>query len=383
MARRLAPAVLLAGLLVLAAPAAGDNSGKIAQLHAKIAAAQRHEAALNAQIAGVTSQIRTLEQRVGGVSQRLSLLQRDLELHQRRLDKLNALYTFETSRLTFLQHEYTVVLNALDRRLVDIYESHAPTTFEVLLNSKTIEDAIEELHYLNAIALQDKKITYDVGVARDAMRLARTKTNKVRVVVNAETKAVAVRTQEQQALRDQLLVSRQNLSSARNHKQHALAATKQQEQDWFAEAQTLQQEDASIRAKLAGAQGPSDTTPSSHGLIWPVNGPVTSPFGMRWGKLHPGIDIGVPTGTPIHAAASGTVVIAGWVSGYGNYTCIDHGGGLATCYAHQETIYVSVGQRVTQGQVIGLVDCTGYCFGPHLHFEVRINGTPVDPMGYL
>jgi murein DD-endopeptidase MepM/ murein hydrolase activator NlpD len=383
MARRLAPAVLLAGLLVLAEPAAGDNSGKIAQLHAKIAAAQRHEGALNAQIAGVTSQIRTLERRVGGVSQRLSSLQQDLELHQRRLDKLTALYTFETRRLTFLQHEYTLVLNMLNRRLVDIYESHTPSTFEVLLNSKSVEDAVEQLHYLNAIALQDKTITHDVGVARDSMRVARANTNKVRVVVSAETKVVGVRTQEQQSLRDQLLASQQSLSGARRKKQHALTMTKQQVQDWFAEAQALEQEDARIRAQLANAQGPSDTTPSSHGLIWPVNGPVTSPFGMRWGKLHPGIDIGVPTGTPIHAAASGTVVIAGWVNGYGNYTCIDHGGGMATCYAHQETIYVSVGEHVTQGQVIGLVDCTGYCFGPHLHFEVRINGTPVDPMGYL
>ena len=239
MARRLAPAVLLVGLLLLASPAAGDNSGKIAELHAKIVAAQRHEAALNAQIAGVTTEIRSLEQRVGGVSQRLSLLRRDLALHQRRLDKLNALYRFETHRLTFLQREYTLVLNALNRRLVQIYESHSPSTFEVLLNSKSVEDAVEQLHYLNAIAQQDKKITRDVGVARDAMRVARVKTGKVRVVVNTETKAVAVRTQEQQSLRDQLLASQHSLSNARSHKQHALASTKQQEQDWFAEAQTL------------------------------------------------------------------------------------------------------------------------------------------------
>jgi murein DD-endopeptidase MepM/ murein hydrolase activator NlpD len=99
--------------------------------------------------------------------------------------------------------------------------------------------------------------------------------------------------------------------------------------------------------------------------------------------LHAGIDIGVPSGTPIHAAASGTVVIAGWVSGYGNYTCIDHGGGLATCYAHQSSFATSVGAHVSQGQVIGYTGCTGHCFGPHLHFEVRINGTPVDPLGYL
>jgi murein DD-endopeptidase MepM/ murein hydrolase activator NlpD len=331
----------------------------------------------------VTTEIRTLERRVGGVSQRISVLKQDLALHQRRLDKLNALFAFETLRLVALRREYTRVLNMLNRRLVDIYESHSPSTFEVLLNSKSIEDAVEQLHYLSAIALQDQKITHDVGVARDAMRSVRKQTNKIRGVVQAETRTVAVRAQEQQQLHDQLLASRSNLASARSRKQHALASTKQQEQDWLAEAATLEAQDARIRAQLAAAQGPSDTTPSSHGLIWPVNGPVTSPFGMRWGKLHPGIDIGVPTGTPIHAAASGTVVIAGWVSGYGNYTCIDHGGGMATCYGHQETIYVQVGQAVTQGQVIGLTDCTGYCFGPHLHFEVRINGTPVDPMGYL
>jgi murein DD-endopeptidase MepM/ murein hydrolase activator NlpD len=378
--------VLLASLgvcLMLAAPAAGDNSGKIQQLHAKIAAAQQHEAALNSQIASVTSEIRVLERRVGGVSQRLSVLKQDLALHQQRLDKLTALFTFETHRLVALKQEYTRVLNMLNRRLVDIYESRSPSTFEVLLNSKSIEDAVEQLHYLKAIALQDKKITYDVGVARDAMRVVRTRTNKIRVVVRAETRTVAVRTQEQQQLHDRLLASRSTLSGARNRKQRALAATKLQEKDWLAEAATLEAQDARIRGQLAAVQGPSDTTPSSHGLIWPVNGPVTSPFGMRWGTLHPGIDIGVPTGTPIHAAASGTVAIAGWVSGYGNYTCIDHGGGMATCYAHQETIYVHVGQAVSQGQVIGLTDCTGYCFGPHLHFEVRINGTPVDPMGYL
>jgi murein DD-endopeptidase MepM/ murein hydrolase activator NlpD len=104
---------------------------------------------------------------------------------------------------------------------------------------------------------------------------------------------------------------------------------------------------------------------------------------MRWGRLHAGIDIAVPSGTPIHAAGSGTVALAGWVDGYGNYTCVDHGGGLATCYGHQSSIGVGVGSHVTQGQVIGYTGCTGHCLGPHLHFEVRINGSPVDPLGYL
>ena len=118
-------------------------------------------------------------------------------------------------------------------------------------------------------------------------------------------------------------------------------------------------------------------------FIWPVNGTFTSPFGMRWGRLHAGIDIAAPTGTAIRAADSGTVQIASWYGGYGNYTCIGHGGGVSTCYGHQSSIGVSGGQNVSQGQVIGAVGSTGHSTGPHLHFEVRINGSPVDPMGYL
>jgi murein DD-endopeptidase MepM/ murein hydrolase activator NlpD len=99
--------------------------------------------------------------------------------------------------------------------------------------------------------------------------------------------------------------------------------------------------------------------------------------------MHEGIDIGVGYGTPIHAAAAGVVVWAGWLGGYGNLVVVDHGNGLSTAYGHQEQVAVSYGQHVDQGQVMGYVGCTGHCFGPHVHFEVRINGSPVDPLGYL
>jgi len=99
--------------------------------------------------------------------------------------------------------------------------------------------------------------------------------------------------------------------------------------------------------------------------------------------MHEGIDIGAGSGTPIAAAATGTVIYCGWMSGYGNLTVIDHGGGLATAYGHQSGLAVGCGTSVAQGQVIGYVGCTGHCFGPHLHFEVRVNGSPVDPLGYL
>ncbi len=117
--------------------------------------------------------------------------------------------------------------------------------------------------------------------------------------------------------------------------------------------------------------------------MWPVSGTVTSSFGARWGRIHQGLDIAASSGTPIRAAASGTVISSGWMGAYGNLVVIDHGGGLATAYAHNSSNAVSAGQRVSQGQTIASIGCTGSCTGPHVHFEVRVNGSPVDPLGYL
>jgi len=381
MARRLA--ILAVGCLVLAAPAAGDSGHSLGQVQAQLSAARQKESRLQQQIGDLTSSIRRLEAHVGDVSRRLSVLEQDLALHQRRLDKLNALYAFETERLTFLRRAYANALHQLNLRMIDLYETHDPTLVEVIIESNSFQDALDRIHYLDSIAQQDKHIAARVAVARNAMRVTRAQTKVVRSRVHAETQVIAVRTQQQRDARNQLLASKSRLGGKRARQQTALKLTRKQEHTLQTEAQALAAADAQVRGRLAAAQGATDSTPSSAGLIWPVSGPVVSPFGYRWGRLHAGIDIAVPYGTPIHAAAAGTVVLAGWVSGYGNYTCIDHGGGLATCYAHQSSYAVSQGASVAQGQVIGYVGCTGHCFGPHLHFEVRINGTPVDPLGYL
>jgi murein DD-endopeptidase MepM/ murein hydrolase activator NlpD len=381
MARRLA-VVVVAGLM-LAAPASGDNSGKLHDVQARLSAARVKETRLTAQISDVTVQIRGLERRVGDVSQKLSVLEQDLALHARRLDRLNELFDFETARLTFLRRQYARVVRQLNLRMIDIYEARDPTLVDVILESSSFQDALDQLHYLDAIARRDKRIASLVASARDDVHVAREQTKKTRYRVHAETQVIAVRTRQQREAKNQLLASQSSLAGKRNRQKSQLASTREQEKVLIAEANALAAEDARIRSQLAAAQGATDSTPSARGLIWPVNGPVTSPFGYRWGRLHAGIDIGVPYGTPIHAAAAGTVVLAGWTGGYGNYTCIDHGGGLATCYAHQSSFAVSTGAQVSQGQVIGYVGNTGHSFGAHLHFEVRINGNPVDPLGYL
>jgi len=177
----------------------------------------------------------------------------------------------------------------------------------------------------------------------------------------------------------------------RDRKQVALSGVREDREHLEGDLAALEDKQAEIQARLAsaasangydaGVAGP--VRQGSGTIIWPVNGPIVSPFGMRWGRLHAGVDIAVPSGTAVRAPAAGTVAIAGPVSGYGNYVCIQHTGALSTCSAHNTSISVSVGQRVSQGQVIASSGCTGHCFGPHVHFETRINGAPVNPMGYL
>jgi murein DD-endopeptidase MepM/ murein hydrolase activator NlpD len=141
--------------------------------------------------------------------------------------------------------------------------------------------------------------------------------------------------------------------------------------------------DKEVRAALRKMYGGAVIARGGDGLIRPTTGTFTSPFGMRWGRLHAGIDLAAPTGTPIRAAASGRVILMAPTGGYGLYTCIDHGRSFSTCYAHQSRFGTRRGASVMQGQVIGYVGNTGHSTGPHLHFEVRIGGKPVDPMDYL
>jgi murein DD-endopeptidase MepM/ murein hydrolase activator NlpD len=394
--RRLLPllAVLVA---VAAAPASGDVSSRKAAIdarlqsvQAKIGWAKRREQELAGQIASVNDQIRELASQVGTVSERLATLEHDLALHREKLDRLNELYRVQTQRYHFLRHEYQVMLDRLGNRLVDLYESGEPSSLEVLLGSQSFSELVGQAQVIDSIGRQDRTIAAQVGTAKQRVRAQREHTKRYRSLVAAELRTIAVRTNQVRAVRDQLLASENRLSAARAAKRDALQNVKESKAEFLHEVAGLQAASSALAAQIRAAQAsrgsysaPGDTTPSAAGFIWPVNGPVTSGFGMRWGLMHEGIDIGADYGTPIRAAASGRVVYAGWMSGYGNLVAIDHGGGVSTAYGHQSSIAVGNGQVVSQGQTVGYVGCTGHCFGPHLHFEVRINGSPVDPLGYL
>ena len=385
MPRRLALAffVCLVALIpaALSTPAHAD---RIQSLQAKIAAAQSQESHLQSDIGSIESKIRTLEGQVGGVSTKLDALERDLRLQQERLNRIRALYRFQSEQLNSFQHEYNLSMGRLNQRLIDMYESEDPTTIDVLLSSDSIGDFLDRVDYVHQIDAQDVTITKQVHGARDRWRTVRAKTKVTKARVESVTRTIAVRTTEVRAQKEQLLISEKGLSQLKGRKKTQLASVQESKAEYLHEVAGLQASSSQVTATLQTSGSSSyDSSPSSSGLIWPVNGPVVSGFGMRWGRMHEGIDIGVGYGTPIHAAASGTVVYSGWMGGYGNFVIIDHGGGMATAYGHQSSIAAGNGQSVSQDQVIGYVGCTGHCFGPHLHFEVRINGSPVDPLGYL
>jgi murein DD-endopeptidase MepM/ murein hydrolase activator NlpD len=357
---------------------------KIASLHSKIARSQAKADALSSQIGSLTTQIHALDQRVGDVSAQLSSLQSDLALHQRRLDKLDALFHVQTVRFQYLKRQYALAVERLNLRLVDIYKSNEPTAVDVVLQAKSFSDVMDQLDYISTIANQDKSIALAVSAAKHQVRVQRQRTVTLRRGVKQETTVINARVQQAAILRGELLASQSKLAGVRTSKNRALYVTRSQVQDEINESKSLEAASAALAARLQGESGGSPPVAGGNGTFqWPVSGPITSPFGMRWGTLHPGIDIGVPTGTPIHAAGSGTVIWCGWMSGYGNLVMIDHHNGLATLYGHESRVAVACGQDVTTGDVIGYSGCTGFCTGPHVHFEVRANGTPVDPLSYL
>jgi murein DD-endopeptidase MepM/ murein hydrolase activator NlpD len=399
MARRILYSLALA-FLVAAPASAGLYDRKqgidseISGLQSKLEQARAREASLSAEIASVSRRIRSLESEVGDVSTRLVALEEDLALHERKLARLTELYELQSERLTFLRSQYDLTLKRWGERLVAIYEGGEPTTLDVFLQAESFSDILDQLDYVSSIAAQDRTIVNHVDVAKNHMRELRARTGRTKARVAAITRVVRIRTEQQRSLKNQLIARQQGLAAARRNRRASLVDVRADARDYAAEAAALQAQSANLAAQIRSAQSAAassssavtysygDGSPSARGFIWPVGGPVVSPFGWRWGRMHEGIDIAAGYGTAIAAAASGTVIYAGWMGGYGNLIIIDHGGGIATAYAHQSSFAVGAGP-VSQGQTIGYVGCTGHCYGPHLHFEVRVNGSAVDPLGYL
>ena len=386
--------VLVLLLAVLAAAPAGADTiverkqsvdARIAELGEQVAKTQRREESLRVEVEAVSSEIRALAQRVNDISADLESLEHELDLRRERLRRLNELFRLQTERLKLLRRQHAIALRRLGDRIDSLYRQDRPDTLSLLLSSTSFADALDVFDYLQRIADSDRRIANEVGAAKERMRAQREETRATRKRHRQETRVVAVRVAQVRALRDRLAASQSGLVAAQAQRQDDLAELTAMEREQLAEMDALQEVSATLAAKIQAAQAAAGTggSPSASGYVWPVAGPVTSPFGWRWGRMHEGIDIAAASGTPIGASAAGTVIYAGWLGGYGNVVVIDHGGGISTTYGHQSSLAVGNGSYVAQGQTIGYVGSTGHSTGPHLHFEVRLNGVPEDPLGYL
>jgi murein DD-endopeptidase MepM/ murein hydrolase activator NlpD len=366
--------------------------GRIAALQSDIAAAKEREGVLSTEIAAATSDINSLESDIAALSDEVAALEQELAGLRSRLAALEARFEDQTKDLEHLRRQLGLAERRLEERLVEIYESEEADVIDILLQVESLSELIEQVDYVTEIGRQDRAIVAEIERLKNEMRIARERTAATRAEVAKTTAAVAEKTAAQRAARDALVAQRSALEAAQAEKQQTLAGVRQGRQSDEQNLADLQAAAAALTAQIQAAQasgsggggtgGSTGGGGSSSGLIWPVSGTITSTYGPRWGSFHYGIDIAAPTGTAVRAAASGRVIVAGWMGGYGNLVVIDHGNGLATAYAHLAAIWIG-GGSVSQGQGIGAVGCTGSCTGPHLHFEVRVNGSAVDPMGYL
>ena len=394
--------LLLAGLAlalipVVAAPALSAEGtaekkrivdGRIDALERKIAAAREKEGVLTAEIEVVSGKIRALQDDVDQASAQLDQLENVLALHQRKLDRLNELYRLQTRKLLFLQRQYKEAVARLSKRLVEIYTTDPASPLSVVLEASSFSDLLDQLEYLDDIGRHDQRIAREVEGAKLSMQETRNATRRTRKEVARTTASVAARTAEQRAVRDRLAWSQRELATARRDKQDTLSEVRADKEDALDHVAELQAQSAALAARIRSAQA-SNVVPaptgaaSASGFVWPVHGVLTSYYGWRWGRMHEGIDIAVGSGTSVVAAAAGTVIVAGWMGGYGNLVVIDHGNGISTAYAHNTSVAVAPGQSVAQGQLVAYSGSTGNSTGPHVHFEVRAGGAAVDPMGYL
>jgi len=390
---RLAPAALLAAaaaLLVLLAAgvaSADDLESKLDAKEAKLSEVRERHGVLTTTISHYKDRIERLTGEVAALRTREAAVRDRLDAKQAELDRAVAQLDGAKRHLAVVRARLERALVTLRERLVAIYETGTPDVLSVIVGANGYDELIDRTEYLDRIRGMDEAVVGRVRDLRDEVKRTVARLRGATLRIEAARDAIAAEERELASAQAAVQERQAALVEARSRRETALKRIEETESD-------LDGDVASIQAELAARLGESASTPLPAGpirygsgqFIWPVDGPVVSGFGMRWGRMHEGIDIAVPAGTPIRAAAAGTVILMqseAESGGYGNFTCLDHGGGLQTCYAHQSSFAVSSGQSVAQGDVIGYVGCTGHCFGDHLHFEVRVAGAPTDPLGYL
>ncbi len=333
-----------------------DIKSRLSTIRERAASAQEELDTINSLVANLQSQVDTINESIEATEAEISALEAEIEVREEKIDE--NYYNFK-------------------QRLRAMYMSGDITGgLEVLLSTENYDDLLTRMYYIEKMAEHDQAIvdaiTIDKATFEDQMSTVeakRTALDEQRVTLNAK---------------------KTELDDEKKKAEDLLAEIEKDQKALEEEQKKIDQKMVVAKAQLdalIAAESKKDVGSSyvGGGFKWPTPGygHITSPYGMRWGKLHKGIDIGAPTGAKTVASNQGKVITSAYNSSYGNYVIINHGGGYMTVYAHFSKRLVSVGQYVAKGQTVGLVGSTGHSTGPHLHFEIRVNGKAVNPRKYV
>lgn len=381
-------AALLTGLVLCGTPAYigaedEDLTNQLDQIQQQVNDQNTKKVNAETVISSVSEQLRQIEEQLrqasaelGGIQQQRVAVENDITINERQLQE--AQKRLEGREAVFY------------KRVRDIYINGRLSYLDVVIGSKDFNDFANRLEVLRRIINSDinlineiKKERADIEARKQQLEANRVKLVEIEKAVIAKQSEI----EQKKAERNEVLQRAQNDRATAMQAIEELNASSAQVTALLKERQAAR---AAAAAAAATEQAQSYTWVQGSGQLgWPASGEITSPFGYRthpiWGTTiyHAGIDIGVDEGVPVHAADGGTIVWSGWMGGYGYAVVIDHGNGLSTLYGHNSELVVSEGEAVGKGQVIAYAGSTGNSTGPHVHFEVRVNGDPVDPMGYL
>lgn len=364
--------VVLALLGSLATPAGAASSGELRRLRqtrARITEVRRELEAVKQQrdrqqasVAAAQRQVNTILAAVGAAEEAVDRQQTAVEEARLKLDELR----MEQERKRA----------ALRARALRMYKQGSGVPFAPILSAQSPADAIRRSSYVDILNRADHRDFEGAGIARVAVAAQQRE-------LEAREAELRRMLEEQRALLAQVEAIRDSRKAALSGVANRLKQLQAKESHLSAESRRV----AALSRRPSRGTSRSSLVEVPRGAVggwgWPTRGPVTSEYGRRWGRMHEGIDIGAPTGAGIYAARSGVVTFAGRMSGYGNLMLIDHGDGIVTAYAHQSRLAARRGARVGVGDLIGYIGCSGSCTGPHLHFEVRVNGSPRNPRRYL
>ena len=394
MKRGMIPIAMLLALALSLPVGAQSNEQKLSEieqeiddLNTQIRAQKEIKDQRAAEVAAVAARLETLQAQISEVQGRVDAKEADIAANEAELSDLEVSISNLEAQIAGTQLEIRQTVETVQERAVDLYMSRSLNVGGVLLAVDEMADVTVGLEYAGQVIEDSEALLRRLEVLKhqEELQQEQIEENKQRT----EAILVTLEIERRDLVSDRLLLEEKEqevqveLESVRD----LLAAVQADIAEIEGEITALEKDAAAVEAAIRAAQSSGGENPGI--LSWPVNASISSPFGYRIHpisgvrKLHTGLDLNAASGTTIKAAGSGVVILASWYGGYGNAVVIDHGGGLSTLYAHQSSIAVSIGQSLIVGDTVGYVGTTGYSTGPHLHFETREWGTPVNPMNYL